>query len=131
MKKIIISFILISLFIFTGCTNESSEDKEDGNNLESNEKYTSVEWADAVMWNDKKYYFDEEKSEFVMEKDIDQELGEINFTIIYSEEKDNPKYQLKNNEATILKEGSKLYSIIGEDSSRYIYSGGKVYREDK
>lgn len=130
MKKVIFSALLISLFIFSGCTSESAESKKDNNYVEDNDKQSSVEWADIVMWNDKQYHFDEGKSMSVTEQDIDLELGEIKFTVINSTEKNNPKYQLKNNEATLLEEESILYSIIGEDSSRYIYSKGKVYRAD-
>ena len=61
-----------------------------------------MEWADTVMWNDKHYHFDEGKSESVREQDIDLELGEIKFNVINSTENNNPKYQLKNNEATRL-----------------------------
>jgi hypothetical protein len=128
--KVIFSVFLVSLFIFTGCTNDPVENEKDNNYVEDDEQQSSVEWADVMMWNDKQYQFDEEKSMSVTEQDVDQELGDIKFTVVNSTERDNPNYLLKNNEATLLEEGLIVYSIIDEDSSEYIYSEGKVYRAD-
>ncbi|SDN63497.1 hypothetical protein [Alkalicoccus daliensis] len=124
MNKIAASVFLAGFLFLAGCAGESpSESKE-------NEMQSSVQWADVLYWNGTKYHYDEEKTEIISRKDTDQELGEITFSVMFSEEEDNPDYLLQENEATILKEGSKFYSIVGEDSSEYLYAEEKVYRGD-
>ena len=41
---------LFTLLVLSGCSHFYSEQE------------VVVEWADAVKWNDKQYYYDEEKS---------------------------------------------------------------------
>ncbi|GAB3801104.1 hypothetical protein [Virgibacillus kimchii] len=133
MNKTVFIPSFLFLFMLLGCTNELTGPplEKNQNQMGENEMHSSVQWADIVKVNDTNYHFDEKKTETITEQDRDKVLGEITFTVINSEEEDNPDYQLKNNEATLLEEDSIIYSIVGEDSSRYIYSEGKVYRADE
>lgn len=113
--------ILITVFLLlAGCSFQSDN--------EIDEVQSSVEWVDAISWNGKKYYYDEEKTAKITENDIEKELGEITFTVTGSKEVDNPSYQLKNGEATFVGKGSILYSIKGEEIDVYIFAQNKAYK---
>jgi hypothetical protein len=113
--------ILITVFLLlAGCSFKSDNEIE--------EVQSSVEWVDAIAWNGKKYYYDEEKTAEITENDIEKELGEITFTVTGSKEVDNPSYQLKNGEATFVGKGSIIYSIKGEEIDVYIFAQNKVYK---
>jgi hypothetical protein len=121
MGKKQLTIILLTVFLLlTGCSFK--------NDNEIVEVQSSVEWVDAIAWNGKKYYYDEEKTAEITENDIEKELGEITFTVIGSKEVDNPSYQLKNGEATFVGKGSIIYSIKGEEIDVYIFAQNKAYR---
>ena len=116
-----IALLLIAvILLLSGCSVQSEKEIDD--------MQVSVEWVDAIVWNGKKYYYDEEKTAEITKNDIEKELGKITFTVIGSEEVDNPEYQLKNGEATFVSEGATVYSIKGEDIAEFIYAQDKAYR---
>ncbi|OAT85955.1 hypothetical protein A6P54_17540 [Bacillus sp. MKU004] len=113
MKKLII--VMIILLLLSGCA------------VSSPEPHSSVEWSDIVVWNDKKYSYNEEKDIKEEYREIDKEIGVISFSVAGSKEESNPRYQLKNGEATFAGEGSKIYSLKGLPVEDYILVQNKIY----
>lgn len=89
---------------------------------------SAVEWVNVIKWNDRKYYFDEKKTEELTEGDVDEEIGTVTFTVRGSKEETNPSYQLKNGEATFVSTGATIYSITVENEEDYIFAQNKVYK---
>ncbi|WP_064092963.1 membrane lipoprotein lipid attachment site-containing protein [Rossellomorea aquimaris] len=115
MKKIIYLTFAIVLFL-TGCS------------ISSPEPQVEVEWSDVVKWNNDIYSFDEVKSRQKEYREADKEVGVIAFSLVGSKQEKNPKYQLKNGEATFAGKGSKIYSIKGMPTEKLILVQNKVYR---
>ena len=80
-----------------------------GCSMSPSEVQTKVEWADIVRWNGHKYILDREFGE----ARADEKLGEVSFSLVGSEEEDNPTYQLKDGEATFASTGSAIQSVAG------------------
>jgi hypothetical protein len=80
-----------------------------------------------VVWNDKTYSYNEEKSLQEKFREIDKEIGVISFSVLGSKEESNPRYRLKNEESTFAGEGSKIYSLKGIPIEDYILVQNKVY----
>ncbi|KML33649.1 hypothetical protein [Rossellomorea marisflavi] len=62
-----------------------------GCSLSYPDSQTKVEWADIVRWNGHKYILDQEFGE----AKADEKLGEVSFSLVGSEEEDNPTYQIE------------------------------------
>ncbi|MGM0837919.1 MAG: hypothetical protein ACQEV7_17405 [Bacillota bacterium] len=126
MKKLL-SILIISLpILLMGCSIDDQGSDEGGLGVD-NVIHTSVDWADMVVWNDVKYQLDEKKTAEISGEDLDEELGTISFTVVGSEESNNPEYQLKNGEATIARKGFAVYSIKDLDVEDYIFVQDRVY----
>ncbi|MGD6831129.1 hypothetical protein ACQCT5_03130 [Sutcliffiella halmapala] len=122
-----LSIVIIGLLILSmGCAIDEQGNDEEGLGVD-NVIHTSVDWADVVVWNDVKYQLDEEKTADITEDDLDEELGNITFTVVGSEESNNPGYQLENGEATLARKGSAIYSIKDLDVEDYIFVQDRVY----
>ncbi|XXM73241.1 hypothetical protein ACQ0QQ_04910 [Lysinibacillus sphaericus] len=117
MKKIVLGAALTIAIMVVGCSGGT----------DFRNQQISVEWADAVKWKDKKYYFDEELTNALTEGDIGEEMGEITFAVAGSAEESNPNYQLKNNEATYVGKGTKIFKMIGQADDDVIVVENMVY----
>jgi hypothetical protein len=126
MKKFLSLIVIGLLILLIGCSIDEQGTDEEGLGVD-NVIHTSVDWADVVVWNDVKYQLDEEKTADITEDDLDEELGNITFTVVGSEESNNPEYQLKNGEATIARKGSAVFSIKDLDVEDYIFVQDRVY----
>jgi hypothetical protein len=126
MKKFLSLVAIGSLILLIGCSIDEQGSDEEGL-LVDNVTHTSVDWADVVMWNEVKYQLDEVKTSEIKEEDLDEKLGTITFTVVGSEESNNPEYQLENGEATIARKGSAVYSIKDLEVEDYIYVQDRVY----
>ncbi|MGX1265514.1 hypothetical protein RKD55_003318 [Rossellomorea marisflavi] len=80
-----------------------------GCSFSASEVQTKVDWVDTVCWNGHKYILDEDFGE----AEADEKLGEVSFSVVGSEEEDNPSYQLKDGEATFASPGSAIQSVAG------------------
>ncbi|KIL48382.1 hypothetical protein [Jeotgalibacillus campisalis] len=89
--------------------------------------HVSIDWVDLVNWEGTEYAYDEELSKKCYKSSLDQELGEIRFTVEGSEEETNPEYRVKEGEATYAPIGSKVFSIEGEPVADVICVNGKGY----
>lgn len=121
MKKLIFTGVLLSLL--SGCSYLANQMEPD--------YQISVDWVDVVVWNHKKYLLDSNKTKMAGELVVDEELGTVEFSVVGSEEYDNPAYQLKNREATYSSKGSRIFSIKGYNSAQYIMVQEKVYKAEK
>jgi hypothetical protein len=126
MKKFLSLLVIGLLMLLIGCSIDEQGIDEEGLGVD-NVIHTSVDWADVVVWNDVKYQLDEGKTAEITEDDLDEELGTITFTVVGSEESDNPDYELKNREATIARKGSAIHSIKDLDVEDYIFVQDRVY----
>jgi hypothetical protein len=126
MKKFLSLLVIGLLMLLIGCSIDEQGIDEEGLGVD-NVIHTSVDWADVVVWNDVKYQLDEGKTAEITEDDLDEELGTITFTVVGSEESDNPDYELKNGEATIARKGSAIHSIKDLDVEDYIFVQDRVY----
>jgi hypothetical protein len=126
MKKFLSLLVIGLLMLLIGCSIDEQGIDEEGLGVD-NVIHTSVDWADVVVWNDVKYQLDEGKTAEITEDDLDEELGTITFTVVGSEESNNPEYQLKNEEATIARKGSAVFSIKDLDVEDYIFVQDRVY----
>jgi hypothetical protein len=93
--------------------------------------HSSVEWADVLKWEEIIYHHDETKTGEITEQELGEYLGKVMFRVMFSEEEDNPDYQLKNQEAAWLDEGTKVHAISGEPSTDYVFADGKVYKAEE
>ncbi|BCB03967.1 hypothetical protein [Bacillus sp. KH172YL63] len=87
-----------------------------------------MEWADVVRWNGNTYSLDEEKSRQGDYRIPHEELSVVSFTVVGSEEEENPAYELRDHEATMAPTGTRIQSIKGIDPDQYILVGNNVYR---
>jgi hypothetical protein len=126
MKKFLSLLVIGLLMLLIGCSIDEQGIDEEGLGVD-NVIHTSVDWADVVVWNDVKYQLDEGKTAEITEDDLDEKLGTITFTVVGSEESDNPDYELKNREATIARKGSAIHSIKDLDVEDYIFVQDRVY----
>lgn len=126
MNKFLSIVVIGLLILLMGCSIDEQGTDEEGL-LVDNVSHTSVDWADVVVWNDVKYHLDEGKTADITEDDLEEELGNITFTVVGSEESNNPEYQLKNGEATIARKGSTVYSIKDLDVEDHIFVHDRVY----
>ncbi|UTE71915.1 hypothetical protein M1I95_16835 [Rossellomorea marisflavi] len=94
-----------------------------GCSMSPSEVQTKVEWADIVRWNGHKYLLDQDFGE----ARADEKLGEVSFSLVGSEEEDNPTYQLKDGEATFASPGSAIQSVAGVPVEKAILVEDNVY----
>ncbi|MEW4305972.1 hypothetical protein [Rossellomorea marisflavi] len=94
-----------------------------GCSMSPSEVQTKVEWADIVRWNGYKYILDQDFGE----ARADEKLGEVSFSLVGSEEEDNPTYQLKDGEATFASTGSAIQSVAGVPVEEAILVEDNVY----
>lgn len=107
--------ILILLFVLAGCSP---------GRLIPGMTSEIVDWIDAVKWNDSTYYADYEMNDAGTMWETGKELGEVKFTM---DGRANSKYVMKNEDATYLPTGTKIYEMVGYAPSFRVIAGGKVY----
>lgn len=129
MLKIFIRWAsLFFIILLSGCSiQEGMTSQNTQVKTPVDQTHVAIEWVDIVKWSNKKYYYSEEETNSFNKESIGKELGNIQFTVVGSNEEENPEYQLKNGEATFAGKGSEIYSIKGTESEKMIVVQNKVY----
>lgn len=110
MKKWIIALLIIGL-IAGGCGGGVGKNADQDTPSPLSASVTSGSWLNLVVWDRVTYEATKEK---VTNEQLGQKLGEVKQKIEGSGKE--PNYQLQDGDATLLPEGTEIYTIKETDS---------------
>lgn len=87
-----------------------------------------IDWVDMIQYNDVSYKAESPREE-INPQDIGDNIGKVDFML--SGNVGNPKYKVRNYDATYLPKNTKLFAIKNEPGSIAALVDGKYYKFNK
>ncbi|MHA6261165.1 hypothetical protein ACXYMX_14860 [Sporosarcina sp. CAU 1771] len=84
----------------------------------------TIDWVDAVKINDSMYYANYEMNDSGVTFESGSEIGEVHFNM---DGHANSSYKMKNNDATYLSKGTKIYEMKDYAPAFRVIANGKVF----